>query len=34
MVRDEDVEAIVKLDEVDAQIELNKLGDILKSGRY
>ena len=34
LVRDEDVEAVARLDEVDAQMELNKLGDILKSGRY
>jgi hypothetical protein len=34
LVRDEDIEAVARLDEVDAQMELNKLGDIEKSGRY
>jgi hypothetical protein len=33
LVRDEDVEAVARLDEVDAHMELNKLGGILKSGR-
>jgi len=31
LVRDEDVEAVTRLDEVDVQVELNKLGDILKA---
>jgi hypothetical protein len=30
LVRDKDVEAVARLDEVDVQVELNKLGDILK----
>jgi hypothetical protein len=31
LVRDEDVEAIAWLDDIDAQVELNKLGDVLKA---
>ncbi|KAF8219717.1 hypothetical protein L208DRAFT_1338327, partial [Tricholoma matsutake] len=31
LVWDEDVEAVARLDEVDAQVELNKLGDMLKA---
>jgi len=31
LVWDEDVEAVAQLDEVDVQVELNKLGDILKA---
>jgi len=31
LVWDKDVEAVARLDEVDAQVELNKLGDILKA---
>ncbi|KAF8235489.1 hypothetical protein L208DRAFT_1256621, partial [Tricholoma matsutake] len=31
LVRDEDVEAIARLDDMDVQIELNKLGDSLNA---
>jgi hypothetical protein len=31
LVQNEDVEAIARLDEADAQVELNKLGDMLKA---
>ncbi|KAF8234906.1 hypothetical protein L208DRAFT_1259461, partial [Tricholoma matsutake] len=31
LVRDEDDEAIARLDEVDAQMELNRLGNIMKA---
>ena len=31
LVRDEDVKAVARLDKVDAQIELNRLGNIIKT---
>ena len=30
LVRDEDVEVVAKLDDIDAQVELNKLGAVLQ----
>jgi hypothetical protein len=34
LVRDEDVEAVAKLDEVDAQMELNRLADVISARFY
>ena len=31
LVQDEDVEAVVRMDDVDAQVELNRLGKVLKA---
>ena len=31
LVRDEDVEAVARMDDIDAQVELNRLGNVLRA---
>jgi len=33
LVRDEDVEAVARMDDIDAQVELNRLGKVLEGDR-